>query len=127
MFGEPVPNGPGVVRLLRDGHIAVGNNPKFGKPLGCGGEDALIVRIPASLNVGRPPFFCGMGGGFFLNNWGAVGGRGNGGKEQTAAQHDKKEQPAKAIHGDSVFHKVRQAAFRPRSRRNVHAGPSICP
>ena len=130
MFGEPVPNGPGVVRLLRDGHIAIGNDPKFGKPLGRCGKDTLIVRVPAALNVGHPPFFCGMGGSFFLNSLGSVaGGRGNGGKEQTAAHQHKEEQTAKAIHGDSVFHKVRQATVQAafpeeRARRDIRMLPN---
>ena len=68
-----------------------------------------------------------MGGSFFLNSLGSVaGGRGNGGKEQTAAHQHKEEQTAKAIHGDSVFHKVRQAAVQAASRRSVHAGTSVC-
>ena len=97
MFGEPVPNGPGVVRLLPDGHIAIGNDPKFGKPpwpLRQGYADSPCTR---RLNVGHPPFFCGIGGVFSLNSLGSVaGGRGNGGKEQTAAHQHKEEQTAKS-------------------------------
>ena len=127
MFGEPVPNGPGVVRLLRDGHIAIGNDPKFGKPLGRCGEDTLIVRVPAALNVGHPPLFCGMGGSFFLNSLGSVaGGRGNGGKEQTAAHQHKEKQTAKAIHGDSVFHKVRQTTVQAAFPAERARGTSVC-
>ena len=71
-----------------------------------------------------------MGGSFFLNSLGSVaGGRGNGGKEQTAAHQHKEEQTAKAIHGDSVFHKVRQAAVQAafpeeRARRDIRMLPN---
>ena len=71
-----------------------------------------------------------MGGSFFLNSLGSVaGGRGNGGKEQTAAHQHKEEQTTKAIHGDSVFHKVRQAAVQAafpeeRARRDIRMLPN---
>ena len=94
------------------------------------GEEYADNRVTCS-NVSHPPFFFGMGGSFFLNSLGSVAGgqRGNGGKEQTAAHQHKEEQTAKAIHGDSVFHKVRQATVQAafpeeRARRDIRMLPN---